>query len=205
MIKYVLLFFYFYKILTAFNKLKIISEVVLLLPNTDRLQQDYVRGCTWQLKKVKTTYIYRFHELVFDWGDNSLGCFNRWTQNYELWTDRLKTMSCEPIDSKLWVVNQSTQNYELWTDRLKSMGCEPIDSKIWAVNRSTQNYEKYTPIVTTGIINIAKYTKTSLFINRSFNTFRSIQCEQFKEKLSEIRGWGQADRHFAVHYRLFLD
>ena len=141
MIKYVLLFFYFYKILTAFNKLKIISEVVLLLPNTDRLQQDYVRGCTWQLKKVKTTYIYRFHELVFDWGDNSLGCFNRWTQNYELWTDRLKTMSCEPIDSKLWVVNQSTQNYELWTDRLKSMGCEPIDSKIWAVNRSTQNYE----------------------------------------------------------------
>jgi hypothetical protein len=36
---------------------------------------------------------------------------------------------------------------------------------------------------------------TSLFINRSFNTFRSIQCEQFKEKLSEIRGWGQADRH----------
>ena len=141
MIKYVLLFFYFYKILTAFIKLKIISEVVLLLPNTDRLQQDYVRGCTWQLKKVKTTYIYRFHELVFDWGDNSLGCFNRWTQNYELWTDRLKTMSCEPIDSKLWVVNQSTQNYELWTDRLKSMGCEPIDSKIWAVNRSTQNYE----------------------------------------------------------------
>ena len=34
-------------------------------------------------------------------------------------------------------------------------------------------------------------------INRSFNTFLSIQCEQFKEKLSEIRGWGQADHHFA--------
>ena len=144
MIKYVLLFFYFYKILTAFNKLKIISEVVLLLPNTDRLQQDYVRGCTWQLKKVKTTYIYRFHELVFDWGDNSLGCFNRWTQNYELWTDRLKTMSCEPIDSKLWAVNRSTQNYELWTDRLKTMGCEPIDSKLWAVDRSTQIYGLWT-------------------------------------------------------------
>jgi hypothetical protein len=42
-----------------------------------------------------------------------------------------------------------------------------------------------------------------LFINRSINTFCSIQCEQFKEKLSEIRGWGQADRHFAAHYRLF--
>ena len=43
------------------------------------------------------------------------------------------------------------------------------------------------------------------FINRSFNTFRSIQCEQFREKLSEIRGWGQAGRHFAAHYRLFLN
>jgi hypothetical protein len=42
-------------------------------------------------------------------------------------------------------------------------------------------------------------------MNRPFNTFRSIQCEQFKEKLSEIRGWGQADRHFAAHYRLFLN
>jgi hypothetical protein len=30
-------------------------------------------------------------------------------------------------------------------------------------------------------------------------------CEQFKEKLSEIRGWGQADCHFAAHYRLFLN
>jgi hypothetical protein len=45
----------------------------------------------------------------------------------------------------------------------------------------------------------------SVLINRSFNTFRSIQCEQLKEKLSEIRGWGQADRHFAAHYRLFLN
>ena len=34
--------------------------------NTDRLQQvdDYVRGCTWQLKKIKT--ISRFHNLVFE-------------------------------------------------------------------------------------------------------------------------------------------
>ena len=40
--------YYFYQILTAFSKLKIMSEVVLLLPNTDCLQQveDYVRGCT---------------------------------------------------------------------------------------------------------------------------------------------------------------
>jgi hypothetical protein len=58
------------------------------------------------------------------------------------------------------------------------------------------------------LISIIKSTKwrflSSLFINRSFNTFRSIQCEQFKEKLSEIGCWGQADRHFAAHYRLLL-
>jgi hypothetical protein len=40
--------FYFNQILTAINKLKIMSEVVLLLLNTDLLQQveDYLRGCT---------------------------------------------------------------------------------------------------------------------------------------------------------------
>jgi hypothetical protein len=27
---------------------------------------------------------------------------------------------------------------------------------------------------------------SSLFINRSFNTFRSIPCEQFKEKLTDL-------------------
>jgi hypothetical protein len=44
--------FYFYQILTTFNKLKIMSDVVPLLPNTDRLQkaEDYVRGCTTSTK-----------------------------------------------------------------------------------------------------------------------------------------------------------
>ena len=34
--------------MTAVNKLKIMSEVIILLPNNDRCQQieDYVRGCT---------------------------------------------------------------------------------------------------------------------------------------------------------------
>jgi hypothetical protein len=31
---------------------------------------------------------------------------------------------------------------------------------------------------------------SSLFINRSFHTFRSIQCEQFKEKLEWNSGLG---------------
>jgi hypothetical protein len=39
---------YFYQILTYLNSLKIMSEVVLLLANTDwpQLVEDYVRGCT---------------------------------------------------------------------------------------------------------------------------------------------------------------
>jgi hypothetical protein len=38
--------FYFYQILSTFNKLKTISEGVLLLPNTVPLEQveDYIRG-----------------------------------------------------------------------------------------------------------------------------------------------------------------
>jgi len=44
--------FYFYQLLTAFNKLKIMLEVVLFLPITDHLQQveDYVRGWTTSTK-----------------------------------------------------------------------------------------------------------------------------------------------------------
>ena len=40
--------FYFYQILNIFKKLKIMSEVVPLLPNTDSLQQVeyHVSGCT---------------------------------------------------------------------------------------------------------------------------------------------------------------
>ena len=45
--------------------------------------EDYVRGCIWQLKKIKT--IYRFHILVFDRDDSNLECFNRATHYYRLW------------------------------------------------------------------------------------------------------------------------
>jgi uncharacterized protein (DUF1499 family) len=44
--------YYFYHTLITFNKMTIMSEVVLLLPYTDHLQQDehYVRGCTTSTK-----------------------------------------------------------------------------------------------------------------------------------------------------------
>jgi hypothetical protein len=32
-----------------------------------------------------------------------------------------------------------------------------------------------------------------------------VFCRILIVKLSEIRGWDQADRHFATHYRLFLN
>jgi uncharacterized protein (DUF1499 family) len=65
--------YYFYQILTTFNKLKIMSEVVLLLPNTDRFQQveDYVRGCTTSTKyrPLLTSWslyprLYYFYQLL---------------------------------------------------------------------------------------------------------------------------------------------
>jgi hypothetical protein len=44
--------YYFYQILTAISKMKIMSKVVLLLPNTDRHQQDEhcVRCCATSTK-----------------------------------------------------------------------------------------------------------------------------------------------------------
>ena len=57
---------YFYQILTSFNKLKIISEVVLLILNTDLLQQveDYVRGCTTSTKYWPPSTSWRLSEVV---------------------------------------------------------------------------------------------------------------------------------------------
>jgi hypothetical protein len=47
-----LFYFYIYQVLNAFDKLKIMSEVVLFLPSTERIRQveDYVRGCTISTK-----------------------------------------------------------------------------------------------------------------------------------------------------------
>jgi len=44
--------------------------------------EDYVRGCTWQLKMVNS--IHGFHKLVFDRGGGSFKCFNRSTHYYWL-------------------------------------------------------------------------------------------------------------------------
>jgi len=94
--------YYFYKILTAFSKSKHILEVVLLLPNSDRLQQveKYVRGCTtstkfwphsasWKLLQrlymivEMSKTIYRFHKSVFDRSVSSVKRLYRATQNIE--------------------------------------------------------------------------------------------------------------------------
>jgi uncharacterized protein (DUF1499 family) len=59
--------FYLYQILTSFNKLKIMSEVVLLLPNTDCLQhvEDYVRGCSTSTKYWLPPTCWRLCQRLF--------------------------------------------------------------------------------------------------------------------------------------------
>jgi uncharacterized protein (DUF1499 family) len=59
--------YYFYLILTAFYKLKIISEVVLLLPNTDHLQpvEEYIRGCTTSTKYWQPSTSWRLYQKLY--------------------------------------------------------------------------------------------------------------------------------------------
>jgi hypothetical protein len=54
-------------ILTTFNKLKIMSEVILLLPNTDRLKQveDYVRGCSISAKYWQPSTSWKLCKRLF--------------------------------------------------------------------------------------------------------------------------------------------
>ena len=87
----------FYQKLTTSNKLKIMSEVVQLLPNTDYLQQveDYVRGCTTSNKywPPSTSWrlcqkFYYFYQILIG------GQFNWWrkpeqTTDLSLVTDKL--------------------------------------------------------------------------------------------------------------------
>jgi uncharacterized protein (DUF1499 family) len=59
--------YYFYQIPAAVNKLKIMSEVVLLLPNTGRSQQveDYVRGCITSSKYWSSSTSWRLCQRLY--------------------------------------------------------------------------------------------------------------------------------------------
>ena len=59
--------FYFYQILSPFNKLKTISEGVLLLPNTVALEQaeDCIRGCSTSTKYCPPLTSWRLYQRVF--------------------------------------------------------------------------------------------------------------------------------------------
>ena len=58
--------FYFYQILSPLNKLKTISESVLLLPNTVSVKrtEDYIRGCSTSTKYCPLTG-WRLYQRVF--------------------------------------------------------------------------------------------------------------------------------------------
>ena len=87
--------------------------LLLLLPNTDRLQQveDIVGGYTWQLKKINI--IYRFHKLVFHRGDSSLECFNWANENYGLWQSDLVRYNTEGKQF-LSLLNLRRRDNERW-------------------------------------------------------------------------------------------
>ena len=59
--------FYFYQILSPWNKLKTISEGVLLLPNTVTLEQveDYIRGCSTSTKCCHPSTSWRLYQRMF--------------------------------------------------------------------------------------------------------------------------------------------
>ena len=59
--------FYFYLILSSFNKLKTISEGVLLLPNTVPVKraEDYIRGCSTSTKYCPPLTSWRLYQRVF--------------------------------------------------------------------------------------------------------------------------------------------
>ena len=59
--------FYFYQILSSFNKLKTISEGVLLLPNTVSVKraEDYIRRCSTSTKYCPPLTSWRLYQRVF--------------------------------------------------------------------------------------------------------------------------------------------
>ena len=111
--------FYFYQILTVFNKLQIMSEVVLLLPNTDRLQQvaEYVRGCSTSTKYWPSSTSSRLCQRLF-YFDQILTVFNKFKIMSEVIlllpnTDRLQQVQdyvrgC-PTSTKYWPSSTSSR------------------------------------------------------------------------------------------------
>jgi uncharacterized protein (DUF1499 family) len=112
-----LYYMYFYQVLTAFNKLKIMSEVVLLLPNTDRLQQveDYVRGCPTSTKYWQPSTIWRLCQ--------------RLSYFYQI----LTTFNKLKIMSEVVLLLPNTDNLQQVEDYVR--GC-PTSTKYWQLSTS---------------------------------------------------------------------
>ena len=96
--------YYFYQILTAFNKLTIMSEIVLLLPNTDRLQYTdvYVRGCTTSTKywQPSTTWrlcqrLYYFYQILTAF--NKLTIVRGCTTSTKYWQPSTSWRLCQKL------------------------------------------------------------------------------------------------------------
>ena len=105
--------YYFYLILTAFNKLTIISDVVLLLPNTDSLQQpdDYVRGCTTSTKYWQPSTSWRLYQMLY-YFYQILTAFNKLTIMSEVVLLLPNTDSLQQADDYIRCCTTSTKYWQ---------------------------------------------------------------------------------------------
>ena len=149
--------YHFYQILTAFNKLKIMSEVVLLLTNTDRLQQveDYVRSCTTSTKYWPLSTSWRLCQKLY-YFYQILTAFNKLKIMSEVVpllpnTDRFQQVedyvrSCT-TSTKYWPLSTSWQKLYLLTAFNKLKYWPPLQ-QVEDYVRSCTTSTKYWPLST---------------------------------------------------------
>ena len=108
--------FYFYQILSPFNKLKTISEGVLLLPNTVTLEQveDYIRGCSTSTKYCHPWTSWRLYQRVF-YFYQILSSFNKLKTISEGVLLLPNTVTLEQVEDYIRGCSTSTKYCHPWT------------------------------------------------------------------------------------------
>ena len=106
----------FCEILIAFNKLKIMSEAVLLLRNTDSLHQveDYVRGCSTSTKYWKPSKSWRLCQRLFYFSE-ILTTFNKLKTMSEVVLLLRNTDNLQQVEDYVRCYSTSTKHWQLST------------------------------------------------------------------------------------------
>jgi uncharacterized protein (DUF1499 family) len=102
--------FYFYQILSPLSKLKTISEVVLLLPNTVTLEQveDYIRECSTSTKYCHPWASWRLYQRVF-YFYQILSSFNKLRTISESVLHLPNTVTLKPVEDYIRGWSTSTK------------------------------------------------------------------------------------------------